>query len=141
MYVRLGQVVTDENADVQYIQSGLPEIYTGTTNVPESTGAGGATVVPSYAPSSATTPPPSSPVVVPTVAAPATLTPLQILTQAATPSPATVVSSVAPAASTNLSTWLSQSTIISGLSNQAVTLGGLLFGGALAIIVSTKKKK
>jgi hypothetical protein len=41
----------------------------------------------------------------------------------------------------NLSTWLSQSTIISGLSNQAVALGGLLFGGALAIIVSTKKKK
>lgn len=40
----------------------------------------------------------------------------------------------------SLSTWLTQSTVIAGLTNQTVALGGLLFGGLLAIILAKKKK-
>jgi hypothetical protein len=41
----------------------------------------------------------------------------------------------------NLSTWLTQSTILTGVTNQTVALGGIFFGGLLAIIMSRKKKR
>ena len=41
----------------------------------------------------------------------------------------------------NLSAWLSSSTILAGVTNQSVALGGILFGGALAVILNKKKGK
>ena len=58
--------------------------------------------------------------------------------------PGTVATAPAPAASSvpfNLQAWLTKSTIFSGISNQAVALGGLLFAGALTFIMAKKKKR
>lgn len=41
----------------------------------------------------------------------------------------------------SLSTWLTQSTLVNGLTNQTVALGGGIFAGLLAIILAKKKKR
>jgi hypothetical protein len=59
-------------------------------------------------------------------------------TPVATAAPATVAA--APATTPSISDWLSESTVISGYSNQAVGIGAVLVAGLASIFLIKKKK-
>jgi hypothetical protein len=68
------------------------------------------------------------------------LTPAQLQAQLY-PSGAAATPLTAQSVPFSLSTWLSQSSIISGFTNQSVAIGGVFFCGLLAIILNKKKGK
>jgi hypothetical protein len=144
------------NGQIEYINPVTGEIIESVAAPGETSAPVASTLVPT-SPASAQTPTPGvtipsgtsaasagssvNPIVLPNGVAinPAALTAAQ---KALTPAQlqAQLYPGTAPGSTFNLSTWLTQSTIISGISNQAITLGGIFFGGLMAIILGKKKR-